>query len=243
MADGIYNAVSGAVASARRLDVVANNLANASTAGFKQSRMAFSEVLAANTEPNEIATDTFVRTDATAIDFSAGPLRQTGNALDIALEGPGFLAVKDGARTLYGRGGALRLDGGGQLVTAAGMQVLNSNDQPITVSMTDGQVSIAADGTVSAGKSQFGKIKLVEFDKPALLERVGTTLFASSASAGLKNAEKTRVQSGFVESSNVNMVRGVVTMIEASRAYEAFNRVISTFTQVDRRAVTRIAQQ
>ena len=244
MANGIYPAVSGAVGSSQHLDVVANNLANIATSGFKAQRVAFAEVLAAKVVATDPQPETrFSELAATTTDFSQGGLRASGNPLDVALDGPGFLVVDLGqGKQAYTRGGALSINTKNQLVDKAGKVLLSEKGRPIEVKNGSAELVLASDGTLQDHeKNVIDRLKIVEFEELKGLTRVSDSHFAGE---GLKERRgtNTRLRAGFVEQSNVNPVRGVNAMVQASRAYEAFHRVIQTFGEIDRQAA-RIAQQ
>jgi flagellar basal-body rod protein FlgF len=235
MANGIYVATAGAVANQRQLDVVANNLANVGTAGFKGQRVSFGEVLQKQMAEDPPVELHFTQVQKAATDFGQGPLRRTGNSLDIALEGPGFVEVMQGTQVRYSRGGALTLDKAGFLVDAAGNRLVGHDNRPIQVQAEGAQLAWDRNGNLSAGTRNVGRIKVVEFANTAQLKRVGDTLFSAPPNAA-QPAVKTAVRGGMFEAGNVNPVRGVSSMITASRAYEAFHRIITTFREVDSKA-------
>jgi flagellar basal-body rod protein FlgF len=246
MADGIYSAVSGAVACLNQLDLIANNLANAGTLGFKAERIAFVEVLArsgARGGAPAAATTSFVTPGLGATDFSPGQLRSTGNPLDVALEGPGFLKLlRDGA-PVYSRGGSLRLDAAGHLLDPGGSPVLDVDDRELVlpVDATSREPPrIAADGALLVGGQLVGRVQLVEFETPGQLQRLGDRLYQAPAEAVSRPATATRLRQGELEGSNINVMRGMSELIVASRAYESFTRVITSFREVDNQMVSTL---
>ncbi|MCC6748504.1 MAG: flagellar basal-body rod protein FlgF [Deltaproteobacteria bacterium] len=240
MANGIYTAVSGAVAQTQVLDVVANNVANLGTTGFKSDGIAFAEVLAQTAAKGDPSGGGQVQLAETRIDMRPGALRQTGNPLDVALEGKGFMALREGNEVLYTRGGAFRLTEEGNLIDPAGRMVLDDRSQPIQIPEGEEKLRIASDGTIQGKGGPIGTIRLVEFARPELLQRAGATLFVPQAGMTPEKAAATKVHQGYIETSNVNPVQGMTSLITASRAYEAFHRIISTFQTVDRKAATNL---
>ncbi len=242
MSVGIYSAVSGAITSTRRMDVLSNNLANVSTPGYKGERLAFSEVLGKRVGAGT-SDASFAAVATGKMDLSQGPLKRTDSPLDVALEGPGYLVVKRGDGVAYTRGGALAIGRDGQLVLAnSGEPLLDEKRRPIRL-QTDGPTPlIGRDGTLRQGQGRVGKLLMVEFDQPQQLERLGATLYKAPQRAGEAMATRTALRTGYIERPNVNAVRGVTSMISASRAYEALHRVISTFREVDS-AAARIANE
>ena len=240
MANGIYNALSGATTQARVLDVVSNNLANVNTPGYKAGRVAFEEVLARAAGQTKL--DSYVREAAVSMDLRPGALRSTERKLDLALEGKGYLCLQDGAREVYTRGGDLRLRADGTVTNAGGLPVLQKGGGPLRLPVGTDLSTLVVDaaGKVSAGNAPVGTIKVVEFESPGALKRQGANLFTG---AGAQEASATRVKQGFLESSNLNMVRGISSMIVASRTYEAFHRLISTFREVDSKVVNSLGTE
>ncbi|PCJ40833.1 MAG: flagellar basal-body rod protein FlgG [SAR86 cluster bacterium] len=253
MSQALWIAKTGIDAQQTKMSVISNNLANASTAGFKRSRAVFEDLLYQNQrQPGaQSSQDTLfstglmigtgVRTVATEKLFTQGALSQTENPLDIAIEGKGFLQVlmPDGSLA-YSRDGEMQLDNQGQLVTPNGYAI-----QPSVSIPQDAQsVTIADDGTISvvlpgaATATQVGNIQLADFINPAGLQAIGSNLFLESSSSGSPqvgtpglNGLGTVLQ-GFIEGSNVNVVEELVNMIETQRAYEMNSRAISTTDQM-----------
>ena len=227
MSTGIYIASAGAIAQSNALDATANNIANAATTGFHGDRVTFREALAAARSPDVALVDT----GATQVDTTAGTLVQTGNPLDIALEGDGYLAVDTDKGVRYTRAGNLQLDERGGLVTADGCAV-RGEAGPITIP-SGASVDIASDGTISTNGAAIGKLQLARF-APAQMKREGGTLMSATGSPIAGDPPK--VRSGMLEASNVNVVRGVVDLVKVSRTYESLMQVISGYHEVEQRA-------
>ncbi|MEE4302331.1 MAG: flagellar basal-body rod protein FlgG [Pseudomonadales bacterium] len=240
---------TGLEAQQTELGVVSNNLANASTTGFKRDRAVFADLVYQNVRqaggqttqdtqaPSGLMLGTGVRAVATEKLHTQGNLVQTGNELDVAIQGRGFLQVlmPDG-RISYTRDGALQRDGEGRLVTANGQPL----EPAINIPQDAVSVSIGSDGTVSASIAgqpapiQIGQLELADFVNPAGLTPIGENLFTETAASGppilgLPGIEGrgTLLQST-LESSNVNVVEELVNMIETQRAYEMNSRAIAT---------------
>lgn len=214
----IYLAMSGATAAMQRQDVLANNLANVSTNGFRAQIQAFRAVPVLG---SGASTRVYALESSVGYDAQSGPVSSTGRPLDVAMQGNAWLAVQslDGTEA-YTRAGALQTDAEGQLVTNAGLPVLGDGG-PITLP-ANAAVEIAADGTITAqvgtGKpQQVGRLKLVTPDAP--LTR-GTDGLFRAASGGLDADPNARVQSGALEGSNVSPVESMVAMISAARQFE-----------------------
>lgn len=247
MMRSLWSAATGMTAQQTNIDVISNNLANVNTAGFKASRVDFQDLLyqtvtqpgAAATEATQVPTGIQiglgVRYAAIQRLFSPGELRQTGNSLDLAIEGDGFFQIilPDGG-TAYTRDGTFKLDGEGRLVNSDGHPL-----QPEIAIPSDAiHISVGSDGTVSvtvpgeAESQQLGQITLAKFLNPAGLSSLGRNLFAPTAASGdpVEAAAGTEglgsLGQGFIEMSNVNIIEEMVSMIVAQRAYEVNSKSI-----------------
>jgi flagellar basal-body rod protein FlgG len=253
MNPALWAAKTGLDAQQTRMSVTANNLANVNTNGFKKGRAVFEDLLYQNVRqvgaassqdtqlPTGLSLGTGVRVVATEKTYTQGNMAQTGNALDVAVNGRGFFQVLLPDGTLgYTRDGAFQMNAQGELVTSSGYQV-----QP-TISVPDGaqSVTIGADGVVSAqlsGQSaptQIGTLQLVDFVNPAGLQPRGENMLVESASSGPAQQGTPGlnglglIQQGSLESSNVNVVEELVNMIETQRAYEMNSKAIATTDQM-----------
>ena len=230
----IYLAMSGAKATMQRQETLANNLANASTTGFRAELAAFRAV---PVEGSGASTRVYTLESTIGYDASPGQVAATGRNLDVAMRGGAWLAVqgRDGTEA-YTRGGSLDVDAEGMLVTTSGLQVLGDGG-PIQVPR-DTQVAIAADGTVSAidaqgRSSSIGRLKLVTPEAP--LTRGTDGLFR--AGAGELSADPlARLQDGALEGSNVSAVETMVAMIAAARQFEAQMKSLSNAEGNDKAA-------
>ncbi|HET9620979.1 MAG TPA: flagellar basal-body rod protein FlgF [Kofleriaceae bacterium] len=229
MSNGIYAATAGAVAQTTALDVTANNIANATTTGFHGDRVTFREALNAARSP-DLAT---VGAGTTRVDTELGALTQTGNPLDLALEGDGYFGVQSPGGTRYTRAGNFQLDDQRNLVTHDGLKVRGQGGAPITIPPEATDLSVGSDGTVMAGGQELGKIELVKLNANQV-KREGATLFSATGRPAAGDPPK--VLSGTLESSNVNVVRGVVDLVKVSRTYESLMRMIQGYKDVESRA-------
>lgn len=238
MDSGYYAACTALVARTQALDTIANNLANASSSGFKASHNVFGSVLASSGNSvlsilNEDANDYGVLS-GNQLDTTQGALVNTGNELDLAIEGPGYFQVQgSGAGSLFTRGGSLRVSPKGQLVTAAGDPVLGDNGP---ISVPPGSMTISADGTISVDGAIAGKLKLVEFGTNANLQSVGGSYYTASQAA-VAPAKNSAIHQGMLESSNVNPVTSTIELITAQRQVETMRRVLTMVnTEMDKAA-------
>ena len=253
MINSLWISKTGMEAQQTQLDVIANNLANVSTNGFKRGTAVFEDLMYQNvrqvgansTEQSQLPTGLQlglgVRTVATSRQFSQGNLQQTGNKLDVAIQGGGFFQVQMPDGTVgYTRDGAFQVNASGQIVNATG-HVVNG---PITIPANAQSVSIAADGTVSVtvpgntAPQNVGTLSMANFINPAGLEPRGQNLFGETVASGTPitgvagaNGLGT-LQQGFLETSNVNVVQELVTMIQTQRAYEMNSKAIQTSDQM-----------
>lgn len=235
MIKGIYSAASGMTALETRQATIANNIANASTPGFKSShpvQLGFYDVFMRSPHNPfhynvEAAPGGGVKIVETHPDLAAGPLRVTDNPLDVALIGPGYLAVETAQGERFTRHGGLGIDVDGHLATQEGHKVLSDTGAPLDV--RGGVVNIASDGEVRVDGVPSGRLRIVEFEAPHRLQRQGAGLYAASEELAATPAAVTQVEQHALEMSNVNIASEMMRMIQGTRAYEANQRVIVTF--------------
>jgi flagellar basal-body rod protein FlgF len=243
MADGIYTALSGALAQQHSLDVVANNVANAATAGFRGDRAVFGELLAgaqkdaasAPGNPNATRTDHFVQVKMNALDTSSGALRHTGNTLDLALQSDGYFAVRTPQGERLTRSGNFMLREDAVLTTVDGHPVLDDRSEPIVFPLNTKNIEVLSDGTIRADNQEIAKLGIKNVADPTQLTREGTTTYAAAQGATLTNPERVSIAQGHLEQSNVNVVGSLNELITINRAFDAIQRVIENFQQIDQR--------
>jgi flagellar basal-body rod protein FlgG len=253
MASALHIAKTGLDAQQMRMSVIANNLANVSTTGFKKSRPAFEDLLyetlsqpgaasSQNTElPSGLMLGTGVRNVSTEKILTQGTLQQTDNSLDVAIEGRGFFQVllPDGS-TAYSRDGSFSMNSQGQLVTSTG----NPVDPAITIPAQTLSITIGKDGTVSAlvagatTPTQIGSIQMADFINPQGLQPIGQNLLKETVSSGAPQTGTPglnglgQLVQGSLEGSNVNVVEELVNMIETQRSYEMNSKAIKTVDEM-----------
>lgn len=253
MMRSLWISKTGMEAQQTQLDTISNNLANASTNGYKKSHAVFEDLMYQNlrqvgansseqtTLPTGLQVGLGTRAVATARSFSQGNLQQSSNPLDLAVRGNGFFQVQLPDGTLgYTRDGAFQVDAQGALVTNNGYAV-----QPgITIPAGAQSITVAQDGTVSAtlsGQTQpqiLGQLQLASFINPAGLEPKGQNIFTETVASGTPGTGEPglngrgSLQQGFVETSNVNVVEELVSMIQTQRAYELNSKAIQTSDQM-----------
>jgi len=240
---GIYGAVSGSLGSLSKLDVIANNLANVNTPGYKKDRIRFESVLASagSQEAADGISDAPVLVEERyAIDFTAGEMKHTGNTFDLALDGDGFFTVNTPEGKAYTRQGNFRIDAGGKLVTADGYEVL-AGGSPITVN--GGSVTFDPQGKIFVEGVEAGAIDVVDFPKPYDLKKIGSALFMPNDQDLVPQpARETRVVQGQLEGSNVNAIEEMVRMIEATRSSESCQRLIQNYDSMMGKAVNELGK-
>src|SRR4029077_2306373 len=253
MVRSLWIAKTGMGAQQTQLDVISNNLANVGTNGYMRQVAEFQDLLYQNLRqagasssqqtqlPTGLQLGTGVQLVSTPRIFTQGNLQQTGSQFDMAVNGNGFFQVQmpDGT-TAYTRDGTFHVDSAGQLVTSSGYAL----SPAVTIPPTAQSVTIGADGTVSltlpgqAAAQNVGAIQLAGFINPAGLESKGQNLFAETAASGTPSANTPggnglgTLQQGYVETSNVNVVEELVSMIQTQRAYELNSKAISTSDQM-----------
>jgi flagellar basal-body rod protein FlgG len=248
MFSSLWIAKTGLDAQQTQMDVISNNLANASTTGFKASRASFQDLMYQNesqpgsqtTEQTESPSGLLLGTGVKVVGseklFTQGAVTQTGNSLDLAVNGNGFLQVSlpDGT-VAYTRDGSLHEDSTGQLVTADGYPLVPSITLPANVNSvtigTDGTVSVTSNG--STAPTTVGTLQLANFINPAGLQAMGQNLYLETESSGAAQTGQPgingmgTISQGSLESSNTNTVEEMVNMIEAQRTYEMNSKSIS----------------
>ncbi|MDR3013434.1 MAG: flagellar basal-body rod protein FlgF [Chitinispirillales bacterium] len=242
MIQGIYTASTGMVALAQKQDQIANNLANVNTTGFKQSGLftaAYQHLL--KDDNGRVFANREYKVDEVYIDFSEGSMRQTNGVLDLCIKGTGFfkLLTDDGVR--YTRNGNFAIDNMGFLVTNNGSKVMGTEgflrlEPNETITITDR-------GEIIQGGYSKGFIKIVDFEKPYEMRRCGNSNFSPlNIEAVELISEGFLIRQGYLESSNVDMIRSMVQMISAHRNYEADQKALHAQDETLEKAVNQVAQ-
>ena len=233
----------------RQMDVIANTVANVNTNGFKAAHSLFEEYLNSNAhEDNFIGSDrrvSYVQDRGTYRDVGQGPMEATNNPLDMAISGNAFFAVQANGAERYTRDGKFALSSTGQLMTSDGNLVLVTSG-PIVFQPTDHDINVAPDGTVTVLEgtaktdSIRGKIKMVTFDDPAKLTKLGANLY-DTGSATQQTDTKPTAQQGYVEKSNVNSVGEMSRMVEVMRSYTAMATLLQQQSDMHKSAIEKLA--
>ncbi|MGE0664429.1 MAG: flagellar basal-body rod protein FlgF [Hyphomonadaceae bacterium] len=225
----------------RRMDVAANNLANVATSGFKADALLLEEADGTSAHAEEDPTEIrFVRDIGIMHQMAQGPIAMTGNPLDVALEGDGFIMVEGPNGPLYTRDGAFTLTGEGRLVTSDGRAVLSSGGAPIVLDPQGDTPSIGRDGAIRVAGVEAGRIGVASFAAPGALSKVGDNLWDAQ---GQQPGEFGGVVlQGALEGSNVRPVVELTRLIEISRAYQSAAKIVSGADELRQRAIERLGR-
>ena len=246
MDNSLLVSLSQQLAAYRAMDVIANNVANVSTPGFKREAAKFEEYVAmmrpaeGQKGPQPVS---FVKDAGVMRDSSQGNVEQTGATYDLAISGKGYFQVQTPAGMRYTRDGHFSLDGNGNLVTSQGYQV-QGDGGAITIAPTDGQINVAPDGTISSVVNgvgnQLGKVKVVDFPDVAGLTKQGANLYSTGQTP--TTPATVNIRQGALEASNVQPVIEMSHMIEVMRAYEATSNLAKSQEDMMRQAIDRLGQ-
>jgi flagellar basal-body rod protein FlgF len=243
MENALLVGLSRQVALRRELDVVANNMANVSTNGFKSRSSRFETYMMP-----KASADAFVRGDrkldyvidsGTTMNTAAGAMEMTRNPLDVAIKGDGFFVVQTPAGERYTRNGAFQIDATGRLVNSDGHAVVGDSG-PITFDPSETDLAIAPDGTAASRQQQHGKVRLVRFPSPQALVNEGGNTFSSSVAPQPAGATS-RLEPGTVERSNVSPVLEISRLIELNRSYASISTMVGRMDELKRTALSRLA--
>ena len=234
MNKGIYPALSGGVAYEKLLTIIANNVANINTAGYKADRPVFRvdvpDTISATSSLLPVKDKFYTEIDSVFTDFNTGVIRQTGNVLDLAIEGDGFFVIDTPEGPRYTRSGNFILDSSNAITTVDGHMVMGEGGPII---LEEGKVSVDTDGRVSVDGSEINKLRVVDFEKPYMLQKDQNNMFSGS---GEQTAEGYKVLQGAVELSNVNSVKEMAAMISVLRGYESYQKVMTTMDETSAKA-------
>ena len=253
MENAVLIGLSRQIALHRELEVVANNVANLNTTGYKADGSVFHEFLMPVARAGAFQANdqrlSYVQDRATWHNFGSGPTRQTGNPLDVAIDGDAFLVVQTPRGERYTRNGALQINNTGELVTSAGDRVLGEGG-PIQFQATDNNISINPDGSITVREggnatsdSNRGKLRLVRFPQVQSLLKEGSSLFrAADGNAPQPADAKTRVVQGSIEQSNVNGVIEMARMMELTRTYTQIAGLLQQASEQRKNAIDKLAE-
>jgi flagellar basal-body rod protein FlgF len=224
MLNSLFITLSGKYVIERKMEAISNNLANASTAGYKAVRPVFKMLTTDTQTPSDVTLPhTAINDLDTHIYFSEAPIIETGNSLDVTIQGSGFFVVSGKDGNIYTRNGQFALDQNKRLVTLDGKAVMGQNGE-ITLDGKD--IRIGDDGSIYVDGQQAGQLKIVDFADKTTLRNLGRSSFVNMDPAAAENTpDKVTVKQGYYETSNVNVVAEMVDMMSAVRAYESYGKV------------------
>ena len=235
-------AASGLQSRMQALDLVANNLANSTTGGFKLDQEFYSLFTADADESAEGASTTLPLIKKQWTDFSQGVLTPTGSPLDLALSGKGFFTVKGPSGSLYTRNGSFRLSTTGQLTTSEGYEVLDTKGQPIQT-QSPAPIEVSANGTVTQSGKELGQLQVADFQDRSVLRKLGNSYFsASDATATPTPTADATVQQGKIENSNVAPAESAVRLVGLMRQFDMLQKAITITTDMNKQALSEVAR-
>lgn len=244
MNSGMFASLSGNLKAEKRMDIIGHNLSNINTPGYKRDKIAFEAMLAgANNQMNQVAqsmtADPILQKDQMYIDYAQGLLTATGNTYDIAIEGDGFFVVETPQGIAYTRQGNYKVNADGNLVTIDGYQVQGRNG---AIRVNGSKMEINTKGEVSVDGAKIDDIKVVDFPKPYQLNKIGSALFEPQNPQTIIADATGQVRQGYIESSNVETITEMALMIQATRDYDSYARVIKAFDDMSNKAVNELGR-
>ena len=234
-----YVSLSSQIALSNRMESVARNVANINTAGYRGESINFSEVLA-NSGSESVS---FVSMGNTHISRAKGAISQTGNPLDLAIDGDAWFSFQRGTEVAYTRDGRLQMDSSGRLTTVNGEPVLSSSGSTIQIDPQGGRIVVQADGEIAQNGQTIDSIGLYEINEEDTLKRYGgSAVVPEGVAFPLQDTSKARVMQGYVEGSNVNPMTEMTKLIMISRAFESAEKVMETAEDAQRQAVRDLGE-
>lgn len=224
MIEGLYKAASGLEAYTRNQEIIASNLANANTIGFKRNILDFKTVL---DKENAVEGSENIKTEV-GIDFSKGNLEFTGSNFNMAIEGKGFFTIETEQGLRFTRDGRFQLSENGEMVTTTGGRLLGTGG-PIILPGNSSEVKVDSTGSISVDNAVVGDLMISNFKLLSLLVPTGNSLFMAPPAAGQEEDVESRIVQGYLEKSNVDVVMEMVRMIENMRGHEVSSRIIKVF--------------
>ena len=246
MSGGMYLAAAGAMVQQMRLEVLANNIANINTNGYKGEKTVF-RVTETPISPNQAPTADesqplvpYAPPFEARIDFSQGALRETGNPLDVAINGSGFFSIQTPDGIEYTRQGSFSLNEDGVLVTQDGYPVLGEGGE---ITLEAGRVEIDLEGAVYLDGDEVGRLQITDFNNLDTLKKVGNGRFvATDQTAVGERPQDTTLSQKYIETANVNPIMAMTEMIETSRAFEAYQKVIQTADEATSTSINNVGK-
>ncbi len=230
----IFVALSGAVIQEKRLEVLTDNLANVNTAGFKKQKPLFEDAM-----PDAYGIRDFASMDKVVTDMSQGPSEKTGRMLDLAIKGEGFFVLNTGNGLRYTRDGSFTLATDGTLISREGFPV--SGEKGV-IKLTSPEVAIDAEGNIREKGAIVDRLKVVSFTNLMDLKREGNFFMPVEGAKETAVSRDTAIDQGYVETSNVNAVRAMTTMIEAMRSFETHTKMIQAIDDMTKKAIDEVGR-
>lgn len=242
MNSGMFAALSGSLMAETRMDRISNNLANVNTPGFKKDKSGFESVLAGTTNqvPQSTTADPILQKENLFIDFAPGSIAHTGNSLDMAIDGDGFFVVETPNGLAYTRQGNFRVNRDGALTTTDGYPV--QGQQGVINNLKGSQIDIDGKGVITVDGSVAGTIRMIDFEKPYTLKKAGSALFVAENNQTQEKQAAGQLRQGHLEGSNVETVTEMVQMIQATRDYESYSKVIKSFDDMTNKAANELGR-
>lgn len=238
MVSGKYSALAGAISREQRLANISSNLANVNTIGYKKNSMTFESILNGEQQTSTAKGINYSRIRQNFTDFTEGPMKETANPLDFAIHGDGFFKIQVGAEFRYTRRGDFHVDSTGTLLTGNNLPVLDAANALITIPQTDtSRVSVSSLGEISilspdGGRNIVGKLGIFTIEDPKLLKRETDTLFSLEKDGIETPIEEPTLAVGNLEISNINITEEIALMIESTRTFESYQKVIKAYSQL-----------
>ncbi len=236
MENAVYIGLSQQMALKRHLDIVANNIANMNTTGYKVVRPVFQEYLVEEPFKDKMA---FVQDYGVYHDRTEGTLTETGRPLDLAISGDGYFSIQTDQGIRYTRNGNFKFDTEGNVITAAGDYLVDERNRSIQVDLTNPNIEIASDGTVNLGTEDTVKLQLFRFENEQIMKQEGNGYYNANGANPIP-AENSRIMQGSLEGSNVTPVLEMTTMIEIMRTYQAAQKLLDAEHEMQMKAIEEL---
>jgi flagellar basal-body rod protein FlgF len=230
-----YITLSKQTALRRQMDIIAHNLANASTTSYRGETPMFAEQVVKVGDQRPLS---FVRDVGIVRDLKEGPLERTGNTFDLALHGDGYFVVETPAGQRFTRNGHFILNAEGEMVTSSGSKVMDTDQRTIRLGDTRGHITISSDGTISSGEGIITRLKVVSFADPAGLQREADSLYVTDQRP--QEPRDVSIMQGMLERSNVRPILEMTRMIEVHRSYQANSKLIETDHELQRKTIDQV---
>ena len=241
MENALMVALSSQMSLRREMDVLANNIANINTSGFKGENVLFEQYVAKiEGAPSQADELTFVIDKGLFRNMTEGQIEVTNAPFDLAIVGDGFFTIQTADGEAYSRSGHFGVNDAGQLSTRDGDPVLDANGQPIQINLDNGEITVSGDGLIADANGQIGQLELVRFDNPTAMEKTGAGLYTSEELP--IPAEAARIEQGAVERSNVSPVLELTKMIQVMRSYQSASKLMENGDELSRKAIQRLGE-